>query len=74
MRQFVSCSYAQGEIAVPVSGVQLSVDGRNVCRGWRYQRMLSVGISWQCFDARGWLVPALAQGHTVLGRVRYPGS
>ncbi len=29
--QFVSCSYAQGGIAVLVSGVQLSVDGRNVC-------------------------------------------
>ncbi len=41
--QFVSCSYAQGGIAVLVSGVQLSVDGRNACRGWRYQRMLSVG-------------------------------
>ncbi len=72
--QLVSCSYAQGGIAVPVSGVQPSVDGRNVCRGWRYQRMLSVGISWSYFDVRGWLVPALAQGNTVLGRVRYPSS
>ncbi len=78
--QFVFCSYAQGGIAVPVSGVQLrilsmvqlSVDRRNMFRGWRYQRMLSVGISWGCFDARGWLIPALAQGNTVLGRVRYP--
>ncbi len=69
--QFVSCSYAQGRIAVSVSEVQLSVDGENVCRGWRYQRMLSVG---DVSMLEAGLFQHLHREITVLGRVRYPGS
>ncbi len=33
---------AQGGMAVPVCGAELRVDGRNVCQGWGYQRVLPV--------------------------------